>query len=87
MLLGGRVSSYPVAAAEVRVRAHKPKPVGDYLKLSQVARHPFGTCGKFTPYSHCYLYPRETSDLKTQNITNYIKSVDVWSFVRAKLGN
>lgn len=65
MLVGGRISSYLVAAAEVRVRAHKPRPVGDHLKLSQVGRHPFGTSGKFITHSHCYLYTRETSDLKT----------------------
>lgn len=66
VLVAGRVSSYLVAAADVRVRAHKPRPVGDHLKLSQVGRYPFGTSGKFIPYSHCYHYTREGSDLKNR---------------------
>lgn len=70
MLVVGRVSSY--------LGAHKPRPVGDHLKLSQVGRYPFGTSGKFMPYSHCCLYTREASDIKKYKIINYIKSVDVW---------
>lgn len=49
MLVVGRVSHYLAAAAEVRVGAHKTRPVGDHLKLSQVGRYPFGTSGSSYP--------------------------------------